>query len=291
MDTAKKEFIKKQFLVGVGAIIFVLPYNLLITPMHLYSGNFTGIAQILRTLLVDYAHVALPRGFDITGIILFLINIPLLTLAFLKLGKFFFVKTVITTALISLFFSLIPVPPEPIISDPLTACLIGGVVAGFGAGMILREGSSGGGLDILGMYFAQKRPNFSVGKVVVIVAIFVFTTCLFLYDFEVVVYSAIFTYTSSFALDRFHYQTVKVSAFIVTSNPEVAQVITQDLSRGGTEWTGQGVYSHTKMHVYMTVLSKYEVNKLRRKVHALDPHSFIAFQTVSAIEGYFQPHL
>ena len=285
-----KNFLKKQLMVALGAIVFVLPYNLIITPMHLYSGNFTGIAQLIRTFFVTYLFTP-PAGFDITGIILFVINIPLLILAYKKIGKHFFIKTVITTVMISFFFSIVPVPSEPVISDPLTGCLIAGFIAGTGAGTILRQGSSGGGLDILGMYYTKNRPNFSVGKVVLIVAIIVFSICAFLYDFEIVVYSAVFTFTSSFALDKAHYQNVKMSAFIFTKNPDVGNIITEDIHRGGTRWTGQGVYSHEDMIVFMTVISRYEVNRLKREVQALDPHAFVAYQRVFEVDGYFQQHL
>ena len=106
-----------------------------------------------------------------------------------------------------------------------------------------------------------------------------------------VVYSAVFTFTSSFALDKAHYQNIKMSAFIFTKNPEVSKIITDDIHRGGTRWTGQGVYSHEEMLVFMTVISRYEVNRLKREVHALDPHAFIAFQRVFEVDGYFQQHL
>jgi len=287
----EQDFWKKQFFVALGALIFVLPYNLIITPMHLYSGNFTGLAQIIRSLLVDYAHIALPTGFDITGIILYLINIPLLVLAYKKIGKAFFIKTIITVSLVTLFFSIIPTPTEPIITDRLTGSIISGIICGSGTGLILRSGSSGGGLDIIGMYLTKTRPNFSVGKAVLFVAAFVFTLCLFLYDFEIVVYSAIFTFVASFTLDRTHHQNVKVSAIIFTKNPEVATVITSELSRGGTTWNGEGVYSHDPMIVYMTVVSRFEVNKLKREVQALDPQAFVVIHSVSDIEGFFQPHL
>jgi len=286
-----QDFWKKQLLVALGALIFVLPYNLIITPMHLYSGNFTGLAQIVRTLLVDYAHVMLPTGFDITGIILYIINIPLLILAYKKIGKIFFVNTIITVTLVTLFFSIVPTPVDPIITDRLTGSILSGMICGSGSGLILRSGSSGGGLDIIGMYFTKTRPNFSVGKAVLLVAAFIFALCLFLYDFEIVVYSAIFTFTLSFTVDRAHHQNVKVSAIIFTKNPDIASVIISDLDRGGTAWSGEGVYSHDPMIVYMTVVSRYEVNKLKREVQALDPQAFVVVHNVSDIEGFFQPHL
>ena len=79
-----------------------------------------------------------------------------------------------------------PVPSGPIIEDPLTACILGGIIAGFGSGLTLRNGGSAGGTDILGMYFAKKYPDFSVGKIQNIISAGVYCYCLFRYDIQMV---------------------------------------------------------------------------------------------------------
>lgn len=286
-----KTFWRNQVMVTVGAFIFALPYCMIMNPMNLYAGNFNGVASLIQTLLLRFTPLDLPPSVNLSGIILFCINIPLLALAWFGLSKRFFVKTVITTFTISFFLSVIPTPAEPIITDRLTAVLVGGVIAGFGSGTILRYGSSGGGLDIVGMYGTKKNPNFSIGKAVLITASVVFSCCLLLYDFETVVYSAIFTVTSSTMLDRTHYQTVKVAAIIFTHTPEVSTIITDELHRGGTKWKGTGIYSGEEMYVFMTIISRYESNRLKRRVHEIDPHAFMAYYKVSEVEGYFQAHL
>lgn len=290
-ELLNKTFWRNQVMVTVGAFIFALPYCMIMNPMNLYAGNFNGVASLIQTLLLRFTPLDLPPAVNLSGIILFCINIPLLALAWFGLSKRFFVKTVITTFTISFFLSVIPTPAEPIITDRLTAVLVGGVIAGFGSGTILRYGSSGGGLDIVGMYGTKKNPNFSIGKAVLITASVVFSCCLLLYDFETVVYSAIFTVTSSTMLDRTHYQTVKVAAIIFTHTPEVSTVITDELHRGGTKLKGTGIYSGEEMYVFMTIISRYESNRLKRRVHEIDPHAFMAYYKVSEVEGYFQAHL
>ncbi|MGI6095972.1 MAG: YitT family protein [Lachnospiraceae bacterium] len=288
-----KNFWKQQAVVAVGCLIAALSYNLIIIPHHLYSGNFTGIVQLIRTLLLDFAHITIPGNFEIMGILLYALNIPLLVLAYRKIGKVFFLKSVITITMNSIFFSVIPVLKEPLISDPLTGVLISGFIVGSGCGMILRNGSSGGGIDIIGIYMSRKDPNFSVGKASMFVAMVIYTICFFLYDFnvDIVVYSVIFTCVTSFTLDRSHYQTIKMSAIIFTKNPDIGQLITKDLDRGYTRWIGKGGYSQEDMLIFYTVVNRYEVTWLKRKVKVIDPHAFISIQRVTEIEGAFANHL
>lgn len=288
-----KNFWKQQAIVAVGCLIAALPYNLIIIPHHLYSGGFTGIAQLIRTLLLDFAHIQIPGHIEIMGILLYVLNIPLLVLAYKKISKIFFLNSIITITMNAIFFSVIPVLKEPLISDPLTGVLISGFIVGSGCGMILRNGSSGGGIDIIGIYMSRKDPNFSVGKASMFVAMVIYTICFFLYDFnvEIVAYSVIFTCVTSFALDRSHYQTIKMSAIVFTKNPDIGKLITEDLDRGYTCWEGKGGYSQDDMLIYYTVVNRYEVNRLKRKVRTVDSHAFISVQRVTEIEGAFANHL
>ena len=118
-----------------------------------------------------------------------------------------------------------PVATEPIIEDPFTACILGGIIAGFGSGLTLRNGGSAGGTDILGMYFAKKYPDFSVGKIQNIISAAVYGYCLFCYDIQLVVYSAIYLFVMSFVIAKTHMQNIKTSAIIFTKYQEVQDVI------------------------------------------------------------------
>ena len=80
------------------------------------------------------------------------------------LGKEFAVKTLVTVGIQSLWLSVIPIPAAPIIDDYLTACIIGGIVAGTGTGLVLRGRSSGGGQDIIGLCCSKRYQNVQCGK-------------------------------------------------------------------------------------------------------------------------------
>ena len=173
-----KDELKKIIYVVIGSFLFALGINMFTVPIGLYSGGFVGIGQIVRTVLVEYLHINL-GSFDIAGTIYFLLNVPLFILAFRSLGKHFFVKTLIAVGASTLCMSVISSPSVPYITDPLTACFIGGLISGAGCGMILVQGASGGGPDILGIYFMKKGYNFSVGKMALIINAFVYGICFF----------------------------------------------------------------------------------------------------------------
>ena len=148
--------------VGVlGELIVAASINLFIVPHNLYTGGLLGFCQLIRTVAAQ--NLELTPGFDFSGILYLLLNIPLLVLAWRNLGRAFVLRTITCTVCCSLFLTLIPVPAEPIIEDLLTSCLLGGIVGGFAGGMILTCGCSGGGLDILGLYLSKKGKGFTVG--------------------------------------------------------------------------------------------------------------------------------
>lgn len=282
-------FLKAHAGIIAGAFLYTAPYNLLTTPMGLYSGYLTGVAQIIRTLLGEA--LPIPMSFDWTGIILYILNVPLLILAYKALGKRFFAETVFTVTLTAVFFSVIPVPASPFIEDKLTACLIAGGVSGFGAGLILRCGSSGGGMDIVGMYFTRKYANFGVGKLSMLVASFIFLYCAVFYPLDTVIYSLIFTVVGTAAMDKAHYQNVKMSVFIITKNLYIGDLITCSLNRSATFWEGKGAYSRDSFYVYMTAVSKYEAARLKEEIEKVDAGAFVVFQKIDSVAGRFENHL
>lgn len=288
MSNDSKKAILVRYLGSLfGILLFAGSLNLIIVPLNLYSGNLTGIAQIIKTTIMERFHLNLPEGFDLLGIIMFLFNVPLFLLAYKKLSKSFFYCTLVCVSIQSLAVSFIPIPKELILKDPLTACIVGGLISGYGVGTTLKYGGSGGGTDVIGLYCAQKYPSFSVGKISILLSSIVFFYCAIRYDIEIVVYSAIFTFVSAMITDLVHDQNIKTSAMICTKAEAVDECIINNLGRGATRWFGEGCYTHEHTFIYMTVISKYEVGKLKRLVRDLDPDAFIIFNNRLDVSGHF----
>ena len=129
----KKEFkIFKLFNCGwfkfskciLGIFISSLAINLFIVPNNLYTGGILGLSQLIRTMIVSMFNINI--NFDISSIIYYLINVPLFLIAYRRISKTFFIRTLFAVTINSIFLMLIPIPSEPLIKDLLANILIGG---------------------------------------------------------------------------------------------------------------------------------------------------------------------
>ncbi|MEF9940896.1 MAG: YitT family protein [Lachnospiraceae bacterium] len=274
-----------------GALLFAVGVNMIITPLGLYNGGFMGVAQLIRTFLVDFLHISALGQFDIAGVIYFLINLPLLKLAWTTMGKGFFIRTLITVVIQTAFLTLIPVPKVPIIDDMLTACIIGGIIAGFGTGMVLRGGSSGGGQDIIGIYCSKKYPGFSVGKISILMNIVVYGICAMLFNIEIVIYSLIYATVLALACDRVHIQNINMSVMIFTKKLGISRAIMEETGRGVTNWDGEGAYTRERSYILFVMISKYEVSQIKRIVQSIDKDAFMIFNEGASVSGNFEKRL
>ena len=273
----------------IGELIAAAALNLFIVPLNLYTGGLMGVCQLLRTLAADYLGMNF-GAYDVAGILYFLLNIPILLLAYKNLGRAFVAKTLICTVAFSLFYSLIPSPSVPIVDDYLTACLLGGILAGVGGGLVLTCGASGGGLDIVGLYLSKRGSQFTVGKFSLSFNAVLYTACLFLFSPEVAIYSVIYNFFTAMVLDRMHQQNVSIQALIFTKGDEdaLARFIIENLGRSDTYWEGVGAYTGEDVHVLCVCLSKFEIEELVHAVHSIDPHAFVTTQEGTRIYGNFQ---
>lgn len=126
------QIVKDMSLIVVGSLLFSVSMNCIILPSGMYSGGFLGIAQLLRMVLLS-VFPSLQSVGDVAGIIYFLLNVPLLILAWSRFGHLFFAKTALCVACYSIFLALIPIPQSGLFDEHLTACVIGGLACGAGA--------------------------------------------------------------------------------------------------------------------------------------------------------------
>lgn len=285
-----KKNIYEYACVIAGGFLFAVGLNLFIVPLDLYSGGIIGIAQIIRTLLVQYAHMDFGQ-LDIAGIINFLMNIPLFILAYRSISRKFFIKTLLCVITQTLAFTMVMIPTEPIVTDILAACLIGGLVCGFGIGLALRSGGSGGGLDILGVYVTKRFANFSVGRLSNSINALVYAFCAILFHLSTAIYSIIYTACMYLVVDKTHYQNINMTAMIFTKEEQVQEAIMKEMGRGVTFWKGAGAYTKTDTYILVTVISKYEITQLKKIIQKLDPKAFVIFNEGMSVSGNFEKRL
>lgn len=275
-------------MIVLGNLTYSAGVNLMINPIHLYSGGFTGIAQLIRMLLLDVLHFPQIGSLDYMGIIYFLINVPFFIMAYRVMGRKFCITTLISIAMASAFLSIIPVPQTPIVDDRILAALVGGLGSGFGAGLVLRAGSSQGGQDLIGVCLAKTHPDFKVGAIGIVISVTIYTICLFIYDVQTVLYSIIFAVMTGIFIDRVHTQNIKIECMIFTKKEGLASAILNEVNRGVTTWEGIGAYTQSDTHVIVTVISKYEEPHLREVIARIDPDAFMIITDNARVAGYFQ---
>ncbi len=284
---------KELRLVGglLGSLLMSAAINLFIVPQGLYAGGAYGLCQVIRTLLRTQLGINPP--FDLAGVLYFVVNIPLFLLAFRTLGRTFCIKAGICTVSNSIFLALIPSPATPIIPDILTSCMVGGILVGFAAGLVLTCGCSTGGLDILGLCLTKKGSKFTVGRFSISFNAGLYLLCFILFDAATAIYSAIYNVLSNLFLDKQHRQNVTVQLLIFTKSkdPALPNYIMQQLDRGVTYWTAKGAYTGDDVQVLCVCLSKYEIDSLQRVIHEIDPNAFFVMQEGVRTGGNFQRHL
>lgn len=292
MNIKDRNFWRKNAVAVVGMLIFAMGINFFIVPANLYNGGVMGISQIIRTLLIRKLHI-FSGNTDIAGIINFLLNVPLFILAYLSIGKKFFVRTSVCVFSQTLFLSLLPIPDSPFVEDALTASIIGGIIGGLGIGIALRSGGSSGGMDIVGMYFTKHHKGLSVGRVSLAVNMLVYGICAVMFGIQTAIYSIIYSAVSMLMSDKTHTQNINTEVLVFTKeNPQkILDYIVKEFERDATWWEAKGGYTESKTYIIITILSKYECAHLRKELKLIDEHAFVATKDGMHINGKYEKHL
>lgn len=270
----------------IGTFMFCIAINVFVVPNNLYTGGVLGISQLIRSVITSIFKIEL--DFDISGLIYYIINIPLFIVAYKNLSKPFFYRTLLVITIQTILLSIIPT--ESIVKDTLTNILVGGLLGGAGLGIILSCGASTGGSDIIGLIIAKKNNELSVGKLGLIINLFVYSITGLLYGLETMIYSVIYSFIDSLTIDKMHEQNICSTAFIFckTNPKEINDYIKNELGRDFTYWDAKGGYDDSRTYIIYTALTKYELIKLERKIKESDFNAFMIKSEGIGIKGEFE---
>ena len=250
MNLRKKIILKKTILeiLGtiVGALILAIAISLFLLPNKLSSGGVSGIATIIYYLF------KLPMG---TSIIL--INIPLFLISILKIGKTFFVKSMIGTISLSIFIDILD-KFEPLTHDRFLACIYGGI--------------------IMGVIAKIYRPTIKVGEIIFLIDIVIVTSnMIFLNEIEIGLYSAIAIYLMGKIIDILFegiYFT-KLIYIISDKTEEIAKEIGKNIGRGTTGIYGKGMFTNEDKLILMCAVTRKDIASVIQIITEIDKRSFV----------------
>ncbi len=261
----------------VGSTVFALGFSLFLMPNDMNAGGISGLAQVIVEVL----------GFGSVGTLSILINLPLFILGGIKIGKRFFVGSLIGMVLSSVLIDLFAIYAIEGL-EPLICVLYGGVICGLGLGVVFISGTSTGGSDILIRLLKLKYRNVPIGQISLCFdAIVVVLTGLVFHDITKALYTGISVFVTSQVVDavvyRFDYS--KVALIISSEYETIAREIGLKLDRGATFLNGEGTFSHTPTKVVLTAVKKQQVAELKELVMHIDPRAFIIVQEAPQVLG------
>ena len=270
----------------IGSLLFCYSVNVFIVPNNLYTGGVLGIAQLIRSVFIDVLKFNIT--YDFSGILYYLINVPLFFIAYKYISKTFVARTIFAETVQSLLLSIIP--NKPLLDDMIVNILVGGILGGAGIGIVLSSGGSTGGSDIIGLAIAKKHNDFSVGKLGIILNVVIYSITGLMYGVEIMIYSIIYCVFESITIDRMHDQNICSTAFIFCKkNPKkINEFIKKDLNRDFTYWDAKGGYDDSRTYIIYTALTKYELLRLERYMKTYDDHAFMVKSEGVGIKGEFE---
>lgn len=303
MKSNLKDQIIAYTLLVIGSLLFAVGDVMFVNPYLLAPGGTYGLANVLNTVW--------PWKISFYAICM---DIPLLLIGTWILGPRFGIKTVVSTILIFAFTWLIetlwgynPVIHEGIVEqavgihnavqiphstlffipDYFLNTVVAGVIYGVAIGLIFKSGATSGGSDIISMIL-HKYTKISLGTLVLIVdSCITLTTLIAFKQIRLPIYSIILIAIESKVIDLIvdglkSYKT----AFIVTDKTdEVRDFILHDMKRGGTIFTGLGMYQGTERKMIYVTLDRTDLIKLKANLRRLDPKAFVNVIESSEIMG------
>ncbi len=261
----------------LGSAVYAAGFAFFLQPNDMSPGGISGLALLLVEVL----------GFGSVGILSIVMNLPLFILGGLKIGKRFFLGSLIGMLLSSLLIDGFTTMHLTAV-EPVIAMIYGGVICGLGLGIVFVSGTSTGGSDILVRLLKLRYRNVPIGQIsLAFDALVVLMTGFVFRDMNKALYTGITVWLCGKMVDavvyRFDYS--KVALIISKEYEAIARTVGDRLDRGATFLQGEGSYSKTQTKVVLTAVKKQQIAELKELVMALDPDAFVILQEAHQVLG------
>ncbi len=254
--------------ITLASAVYALGFDWCYVPNQIGFGGITGVGQIVNHFLP-----IAPIG----GVVIVL-NVPLFLLGWRLLGGHLLFSSLyamfISSVFVDLFAALIPFQSM----DPMLATIFGGLLIGLSLGVVLLQGATTGGTDLLARLLKLKISWLPMGKLLMAVDLVVIAAvALTFQNFSSALYGVVSLYIASVSMDMVLYgmDQAKV-AYIISSHPkEVSQAILGELDRGVTVLHGMGAWSGEEKKVLLCAFKQRQIVPLKRIIRAIDPEAFL----------------
>lgn len=279
MQEKTKQWLNDFFILNAGTLLTAVGSYFFKFPNNFSTGGVTGISVVLTHYFPGLSN----------GTIVSVINIALLIVGLLLLGKGFGFKTFYVTVAFSAMLKILEViwpMTQPLTDQPFMELLLGVFLPAWGSALLFNIGSSTGGTDIIAM-IVKKYFKCHIGRALLIVDFFITLLTFVAFGPETGLFSMVGLFIRSFAVDLFleNMNTYKYFTIITDKPQEIYSYITDVLHRGATVYQAEGLYEHTEKTVIMTAQGKKQALHLQDVIRQKDPHAFVLVTNTSEIIG------
>ncbi len=280
----KWQLIFDILMIILGTVIMGFSFSVFLEPNSISTGGFSGLSMIICSLLSKIGVNWLS-----SSIVYLILNIGLFLYAMKKLGKKFAIKAIVGIVSFSGAMELFKLLPINITYEPLVSAVYGGALMGVGLGFVVRFGGSTGGSDLVASIVRSKFPQWTIGKIVVLVdmtviflSIFAFSNGLGLLPYTIAALM-LSLYTTDFVNEG--YKQIRAYHIITDKPEEISALLMEKLSRGCTVTKVVGMHTKEDKYTLTCLVSKFQTSTLKRIVSQIDDNAFVYSESVSEVVG------
>lgn len=280
MDLMKDRSKLKTFIVlNIGTLLTAIGVYFFKYPNHFSTGGVSGITVVLGHYLPDLS----------LGMINWIINLVLLALGLVTLGREFGITTAYVTvalsAMLDIFERIAPLS-EPLTTQPLLELIFGVLLPAIGSSLLFQVNASTGGTDIIAM-MVKKNSNVNIAGALFLVDSLIACMTFVAFGPETGLFSILGLGVKSMIVNYvMESMNMNKSFTIITERAEeIMKFIKIDLHRGATIYSAQGMFNHNDKTVIMTAVSRAQGIRLEKVIKETDPHAFVMITSTSEIIG------
>jgi uncharacterized membrane-anchored protein YitT (DUF2179 family) len=275
--TQTDNYFSEYFQIFIGIVLTSLGLKAFLLPNGFLDGGVTGIALLVRTQV------------DINmSYLLIIFSIPFLILGYFTVSKAIVIKSIVSILGVALFIHFENF--QTITNDKLLISIFGGLLVGAGIGIAIRNGSVLDGSEILGVFINDKF-GVSIGKVIMLFNIILFSITAFVISVEVALYSILTYIIAAKVIDTVieGFEDF-IGVTIVSKKYDLIKVaILEEIGVGLTVYKGSsgfGSKGHTEdFDIIHTIINRIDIKKMYRIIHGIDTEAFIVEFDVNNVKG------
>ena len=271
--------LKEYLLITLGTLLLTIGVYFFKIPNGFATGGVSGIGTLFGKIT---PHIT-------TATWILIINILLLIIGFIVLGKVYSLRTLYCSLLFSgltwVFEFFIPIT-APITCQPLLELVYAMILTSAGSAIIFNCSASSGGTDIIALIL-KKYTSLDVGKALLATDFLIASCSFFFFGIEAGLFSLLGLFSKAFLVDSIieSINSFKYFVIITERGEEISKFVMTELHHGATVTEGVGTYTQTKKAMIHTVCRRIEAVRLRKEIKQIDPHAFIVITTTSEIIG------